>query len=200
MLPTPQVRRLVERARAGDQGAFDELVRQHFAPVYAMLYRQVGNHEDAEDLAQECFVRAWRSLDLYRTEGSFQGWLARIAVHLARDHFRGASRRPRLASAPFELEELAPAPGFGPGEALGQRELGARVGEALRGLPQRLRAALVLRVLEGRDYDEVGGALGVTPATARTHVMQARKRLLRWLGPWLEDSGRRGAGEGGERR
>lgn len=197
MLPTPQVRRLVERARAGDRDAFDELVREHFALVYAMLHRHVGNHEDAEDLAQECFVRAWRSLALYRTDGSFQGWLARIAVHLARDHHRGVSRRPRLASAPPELESFAPARDPGPGETLGQRELGFRLAEALRELPHRLRAALVLRVLEERDYEEVGTALGVTRATARTHVMQARKRLLRWLGPWLEDSGPRAPRGGG---
>ena len=201
MHPIRQVRPLVERARAGDRDAFDELVRLHFAPIYSMLHRHVGNHEDAEDLAQECFVRAWRSIALYRHEGSFLGWLLRIAVHLVRDHHRGASRRPRLATGPCELESLPPARGVAPIEVSGQRELGLRLGEALRHLPERLRTALVLRVLEGRDYEEVGNALGVTRATARTHVMQARKRLVRWLGPWLDpDHDERDGAAGEERR
>lgn len=201
MHPIRQVRPLVERARAGDRDAFDELVRLHFTPIYSMLHRHVGNHEDAEDLAQECFVRAWRSLSMYRHEGSFLGWLSRIALHLARDHHRGASRGLRLASGTCELDSLPLARAEAPGDASGQRELGLRLGEALRRLPERLRAALVLRVLEGRDYDEVGEALGVTRATARTHVMQARQRLVRRLGPWLDpDHGERGGASREERR
>lgn len=186
MQETRQVRPLVERAQRGDRDAFDELVRLHFASVYSMLHRHVGNHEDAEDLAQECFVRAWKGLAWYRADGSFSGWLRRIAAHLASDHHRGAGRRPRLAAGPEELDSFAEPSAHGPGAAAGQRELGVRVAEAVRRLPERLRAALVLRVFEGRDYDEVSRVTGVTRATARTHVMQARKQLLGWLGPWLE--------------
>ncbi len=182
---------LVERAREGDRAAFDELVRRHIASVYRMLHRLVGNHEDAEDLAQECFVRAWSALDLYRSEAPFEAWLRRVALHLARDHFRRSARRPaRPASGPEALTEAAHRE---PGAELSRHELAARLAAAIGRLPERLRVALVLRAFEGLDYPDVARVTGVTPATARTHVMQARKRLLAWLAPWLGSA--RGEGE-----
>src|SRR5262245_870084 len=84
---------LIRRARGGERGAFDALVRIHFAAVYAFLHRMIKSHEDAEDLAQECFVRAWRSLPHYRGESAFSTWLLRIALHLSHDHHRGKLRR-----------------------------------------------------------------------------------------------------------
>lgn len=170
---------LVLRARAGDREAFDELVRLHFARVYAFLHRMIGSHEDAEDLAQESFVRAWRALPLYRSEAAFGTWVSRIALHLAQDHHRGAARRSRM-----ERLEDDPHEPSRPG-ADSRAELAREIAHALARLPPRLRAALVLRAVEGREYDEVAGITGVRPATARTHVMQARRLLLRWLAPWL---------------
>jgi RNA polymerase sigma-70 factor (ECF subfamily) len=189
---------LVRQARSGDRAAFDALVRRHFAAVYRMLHRLVGNHEDAEDLAQECFVRAWGALEWYDDRGDVSPWLRRIALHLARDHHRRRGRRP--AASAEGLEALPDSSADGPQVELGRRELGARVRAGIEGLPERLRTAFVLRVLEGLEYDEVGRSTGVTPATARTHVMQARKRLLRWLAPWTGAQDRADSrGEGGER-
>ena len=176
--------RLVERARRGDRAAFDSLVRLHFQEVYGLVHRLVGNHEDAEDLTQDCFVKAHASLRFFRREGSFAAWLARIAVHLARDHQRGRARRG--PSVPLDLAPGEPAAQEpGPGAELTRRELTRVVGEAVSALPPNLRAALVLRVLEGRDYDEVAAATGMRPGTVRTQVMRARKRLMRALRPWL---------------
>lgn len=174
---------LVARARAGDRRAFDTLARAHLAEVYGLLHRLVGNHEDAEDLAQDCLVKAYRSLRFYRGEGSFAAWLGRIAVHLARDHHRRRGRR--APTVTLEDEPEVPA-----GTELSRRELEQRVGEAIDALPHELRAALVLRVLEGRDYADVARATGVKPGTARTQVMKARRRLLRALAPWLRAEGR----------
>ena len=182
---------LVRQARSGDRAAFDALVRRHFAAVYRMLHRLVGNHEDAEDLAQDCFVRAWGALAWYDDTGSVGPWLRRIALHLAHDHHRRRGRRP--SGSDEGLEALPDAAGRGPQGESSRRELGARVRAGIEGLPERLRAAFVLRVLEGLEYEEVGRATGVTPATARTHVMQARKRLVRWLAPWLGSQGEGGA-------
>lgn len=181
--------RLVERARAGDRAAGDALVRGFAAEVYGVLFRIVGNHEDAEDLVQETFVRALTSLELYRGEGAFGAWLLRIAVHAGRDHLRRRGRAPKrfaleqLAEAGRELEDKR-APGRPPSEA-DQRELTASLAAALDRLPTNLRAAVALRVLEGREYDEVAAALGIRPATARTQVMKARRLLERTLAPWL---------------
>lgn len=173
---------LLARARAGDAQAFEELVRGEFRRVYALLFRLCGNHEDAEDLAQECFVRAWRSLATLREGEAFSGWLRRIALHLARDHYRARVRRGATRELPEDDLRAARVPG----DELGGRETMHRLRDALERLPQRLRAPLFLRVLEGLDYDDVASATGVKPATARTQVMHARKLLLRWLGPWLE--------------
>lgn len=178
---------LLRRACEGDRSAFDQLARPHVGPIHQLLRRLVGNHEDAEDLTQECFVRAWQSLRWFRGEGKLGAWLRRIAVHLASDHFRQRPRTPRAwtDTASGDLEAAAPRSRVsGPGEELRRRELDARMDEALRVLPDRLRAALVLRVFEGLDYEEVSRITGVAPDTARRQVMQARRRLLRALAPW----------------
>lgn len=176
--------RLLERAIGGERAAFDSLVRLHFSEVYRVVHRLVGNHEDAEDLAQDSFVKAYRSLRFYRGEGSFAAWLGRIAVHLARDHHRKRGRRGPVLPIDLMGEELkAAAPG--PSTEVSRRELVRRVGEAVEDLPYNLRTAIVLRVLEGRDYEDVARATGMKPGTVRTQVMKARKRLMRTLGPWI---------------
>jgi RNA polymerase sigma-70 factor (ECF subfamily) len=177
---------LLERASGGDRAAFDDLVRSHLGEVYGLIHRLVGNHEDAEDLAQDCFVKAFRSLRFYRGEGTFAAWLGRIAVHLARDHHRRRGRQLRTVALELTEVELAARST----EELTQRELVSLVGEAVEDLPHNLRAALVLRVLEGRDYDEVARATGMKPGTVRTQVMKARKRLLSALRPWIGEEER----------
>jgi RNA polymerase sigma-70 factor (ECF subfamily) len=171
---------LLARARAGDRQAYGELVELHFTRVYSLLYRTTGNHEDAEDLAQETFVRAWAALARFREQSSFSTWITRIALHLSTDHARALRR-----SAPLGEHEPAAresATGF---TRTAEAELAAALAQALDGLPPRLRLVLVLRVLEGREYGEVAELAGVRPATARTQVMQARALLARALSRWL---------------
>jgi RNA polymerase sigma-70 factor (ECF subfamily) len=185
MSETLDVARWVERARSGNREAFDELVRAHFAEVYGVLHRMVGNHEDAEDLAQETFVRAYSSLRFYRGEGTFGAWLARIALHLAHDHHRSRGRRGPIVG----LEALGYEPEAATDEPVGEitrREMVKRLGEAVDQLPHNLRAAIVLRVMEGREYEDVARATGMKPGTVRTQVMKARRLLLRHLEPWLK--------------
>lgn len=198
--------RRIEAARGGDREAFDGLVRDHYGPVYATAFRLIGNHEDAEDLAQECFARAYGALAWYRHDGPFAAWLRRIVVHLAHDRFRAAGRRPESHGVPLEPgrraaraehsatsprgeREPALAAGLTPASQAGAQELTRLLGEALRRLPAHLRIPLVLRTLEGLDYDEIARATGVTPATARTQVMKARRALRRLLAPYLREDG-----------
>ncbi|MBI5362528.1 MAG: sigma-70 family RNA polymerase sigma factor [Planctomycetes bacterium] len=191
MREAAEVTALVRRAQSGDPSAFDALVREHFTPVYSLLHRLVGNPEDAEDLAQETFVRAHKALALYRTDASFSTWLLRIAHHLAIDHRRAQGRPHRAASfsglEPALVEALVER-GPRPGDAAQENELVRRLADALDRLPPKLKAVLVLRVVEEREYDEVAAILGVKAATARTQVMQARKLLVRWLAPWLDEA------------
>jgi len=172
--------RCIARARAGERTAQEELLRAHYPRVHATAFRLVGNPEDAEDLAQECFVRAFRSLAFYRSEGSFAGWLRRILVHLAQDHFRSHGKQPEVAALPGEL-----CGGREPHGLVEDRELARILADALQTLSPPLRAALLLRTREGLEYAEIGTLTDVTPETARTRVMKARKLLLRMLGPYL---------------
>src|SRR5262245_10785991 len=170
----------IRAARAGERGAQEELLRAHYARVHATAFRLVGNPEDAEDLAQECFVRAFRSLAFYRSEGSFACWLRRIPVHLAQVHFRSHGKRPEPAPLPGELGG-----GRDPHGVIEGRELARLLADALLGLGPPLRTALLLRTREGLEYAEIGTLTGVTPETARTRVMKARRLLLRALAPYL---------------
>jgi len=184
-------RRRIEGALAGERAALELLLREHYARVHATAFRLLGNPEDAEDLAQECFVRAFRSLALYRGEGSFAGWLRRILVHLVQDRFRARGQRPEPTLLPSEL-----AGGREPHGLVEERELARVLADALETLAAPLRVALLLRTREGLEYEEVAALTGVTPATARTRVMKARKALLRLLAPYL---GERTAGHTAER-
>ncbi len=179
---------LIERARAGDAQAFDVLVRLHFARVYSLLFRLLGNHEDAEDIAQDCFVKAQRSLGWYRAEASFSTWLYRIAISLSRDHYRDLRRSVGALEVPTEVADPTQH-GAGPQEAAARRELSRALQVSLDRLPHRLRAALVMRTHEALEYEEIARVLGITPQTARAHVMQARRLLERWLQPWTDRGG-----------
>ncbi len=182
--------RWIAAAQGGDREAFDSLLRAHYGRIHGTLFRLVGNPEDADDLAQETFVRAWKSLRFYNGKAPFGAWLVRIAVHLATDHFRARGRRGALVG--LENMNLEPAAGGAePGERLRQAEARRLVAAAVDELPANLRVALVLRVLEGRPYEEVAAATGVRPGTVRTQVMRARKLLERLLAPLLD--GRRDA-------
>lgn len=171
---------VVERARGGDRAAQGALLERHYPGVHALAFRLLGNPEDAEDLAQECFVRAFRSLAFYRGEGSLAGWLRRIAVHLAQDRFRG--RGPTSEPLPDEHSAVATRE---PHARLEERELARVAARAVEALESALRTTLLLRTREGLEYEEIGELTGVTPATARTRVMKARKALLRSLAPYL---------------
>jgi RNA polymerase sigma-70 factor (ECF subfamily) len=174
----------ITRARAGDRAAFDQIVRLHFQAVNSFLLRIANQREDAEDLAQETFVRAHASLAEFRGDARFSTWLLRIAWHLARDEKRRTSRRGRMLGLDSAAESVDRAPA--PHETSAQREITERIRAAVQELPLRLRAALVLRSIEGREYDEIARIVGARPATVRTQVMQARRELARRLGPLLE--------------
>jgi len=175
---------LISRAKGGDRRAFEGLVEAHYARIFGTAFHLMSNHEDAEDLAQDCFVRAQRGLEYFRGESSFQGWLRRILVHLAHDRYRARGRRPE----PSELDvEVLPGRRPGPAEQSGARELKLHMARAVEVLPVHLRVAFVLRTQEGLAYKEIAEASGVTPATARTQVMKARRALHRLMEPFLRE-------------
>src|SRR5262245_16279230 len=125
-------RTLIARAKRGDREAFDVIARRHLPRVYGLLKRVVGNHEDAEDLAQETLVRAFFALKWFREDSLFTTWLYRIAVHLGRDLHRSQGRRPpAMPLSHLAIEPLVTSRGDDPGETTSQ-------GELLRGVMQAI--------------------------------------------------------------
>jgi RNA polymerase sigma-70 factor (ECF subfamily) len=172
------VRALVERARGGEGEAFGELVRLFEAQALSVALRVLGRPEDARDVVQEGFLRAFRYLRSYRLDRPFRAWLLRIVLHEALDSRRHAARR----SAEGEL--VPPEPEVArPGQ---ERELlAAETRRTLEGLLRELspreRAAFVLRDVEGWPSAEVAEALGCGQVTVRRHLSRARRRLRELL-------------------
>ena len=165
--------RLVQRSGDGDRQAFTDLIRIHRPRVTRVARRLVGNPEDAEDLAQETFVRAWTGLARLDRPGRFGSWLLSITVHLVRDHQRGLGRRPEESAAEL-FESLRSKPLTSTASDRERRQI---IEAAIASLPETLRTVLVLRSLESQSYDDIARITGVRTATARTQMVQARRAL-----------------------
>ena len=179
-------RAAVEDARAGDGGAFEALVLRYQARIVNYASAIVHDAGAAEDVAQETFVRAWRGLGRFRGESAFKTWLYRIATNVARTHLDRRGRQARIGdrSLDDETEPLqagdVPSPAPDAETSLVRREA---IDRALAELPDELRAALVLRDVEGLDYKEIAGATGAPIGTVESRIFRARRRLRTLLRP-----------------
>ncbi|MGA2245517.1 MAG: RNA polymerase sigma factor [Verrucomicrobiota bacterium] len=181
----------MEKLQAGHDAALNDLMERHAAPVFHFLCRLTGNEHDAGDLAQETFVRVFKSRDSFRSGGRFSTWLFTIAANLARNHFRWRSRHPNLsleAENPETRESLAstlPSGTPAPGEAAVAGERAAAVRLAVAQLPDDLRAAVVLCEWEERSVAEAAAILETTPKTVESRLYRARRLLREHLKSWL---------------
>lgn len=185
---------LIARARRGDAGAFEEIVRLHQRRVYGAALRIVRAHDVADDIAQEAFVRAWRALDRFELGRPFGPWVCRIAANLAVNHVRSPRAREQgLPEGHVETRTHEPGPLGALLDAEGSRVLEAALAE----LPKEQRAVLVLRAVEEMSYAEIAEALGTSPGTVMSRLFRARERLARLLRPYLGQAAeRRKAGAG----
>jgi RNA polymerase sigma-70 factor (ECF subfamily) len=169
---------LVEQARRGDSAAFGELVMRHQAAVVRAARVVCRSHEEAEDVAQEAFVTAWRRLDGYRGDAQFRTWLLRIAWRLALSRRESVWRRLRRTMSTDESAYREPAAtARGPEERLADEALVGRLRELIKELPWKLRAPLLIAASGDWTYDEMAAALGVPSGTLKWRVMEARRRL-----------------------
>ncbi len=175
---------LVDQCQAGDTAAFDELVRRYKDRVYNVVYRFLGNHEDALDVAQEVFVRAYRGIGQYAGQAQVYTWLYAIAANLSRNRLRDRGRKGRNLGVSLEtLEEETPGGArFAATEdtprVLAQRaELERAMEECLEALPDLYRLPFVLRVFEGLCYEEISASVDCPEGTVKSRLNQARKRL-----------------------
>jgi len=173
---------LIARARRGDPSAFEEIVRLYQRRVYGVALRIVRAHDVADDVTQEAFLRAWRSLDRFELGRPFGPWVCRIAANLAVNHVRSPrAREEGLPDGHAETRTNAP----GPLGALLDAEGASVLERAMGQLPQEQRAVLVLRVVEELSYAEIAETLGISPGTVMSRLFRARERLAQALSPYL---------------
>ena len=186
---------VVQRARAGHEQAYRELLRRYQRPVFSLVYRMVRDRELAEDLAQETFVKVLNALDSYRPEFKFSSWIFKIANNAAIDHLRrrqldtlsldGAPQ----ATTPDRVEATAlqvAGGGESPLDELEARELGSAIERAIGTLRPEYRACIILRHIEDRPYEEIAEILDLPLGTVKTYIHRARAELKDALGPLRE--------------
>ena len=179
----------VERIRAGDEEAFGLLVQRHSRHVFRVAYRMTGNEQDAEDVVQDTFLKAYRQIGRFESRASFGTWLYRIAINCAHDLMR---RRPKGATTPIESDETtlsyeaSQAAGGSPPDAdrmVFSAQVQQRVSDTLSSLSQNERAAFVLRHYEGLSIEEVGQTLGLRTSATKHSIFRAVQKMRRALEP-----------------
>ena len=173
---------LVTAAKAGDSRAFEELVRATYTDVYALAYRLTGNEEDARDVVQEAYLRAYKGLRRFREEAKFSTWMYRITANCANTAMTKGKKH-RHEELDDETSVVDSRPEHDP-EAVGDAELlRTRVNQALEELPDRLRAVVVLRDVYDLPHQAIAEELGISEAAAKVRLHRARRRLKERLFP-----------------
>ena len=182
--PLPDEPDLVARSQRGDTAAFNELVTRHRQRAYAMIYQMVRNEEDAWDLAQDGFLKAWRSIRLFRGQSQFFTWLYRILMNLTIDWLR---RKQIEGGTEFDdavgLDNIEPAAvtaphgELAPAARLGDKEIRARIDAAIARLTPEHREVIVLREIEGLEYQDIADRAGISIGTVMSRLFYARKKL-----------------------
>jgi RNA polymerase sigma-70 factor, ECF subfamily len=183
---------LVQRAQANDRAAFNEIVLRYKGKVYNFIHRMIPSTQDAEDLAQETFVRAYLSIRSFQSRASLNTWLFRIATNLCIDHSRRTKRAQGVVSSLSEesdddadMQRDIPDVEYDPQRLLLNKELGAQLDMALRELPDKLRTVVLLFDVEGLPYDEIAAIAGCPLGTVKSRLFNARAALREKLAPYL---------------
>jgi RNA polymerase sigma-70 factor, ECF subfamily len=170
-------RELVEACQAGSPGAFDTIVERHRREIYQLCYRFAGNHEDASDLSQEVFLRAYRGLHRFRGASSLRTWLYRVGVNVCLNHV--GVKRP--ATEPIDAARHPDRQAEDPAASLIRAEQGTRVRAALAQLPRKQRAALILRVYHDLSHREVASVLGSSEGAVKANFFHGLRNLKKLL-------------------
>jgi RNA polymerase sigma-70 factor (ECF subfamily) len=186
---------LVTRCQAGDTEAFDELVTRYRTRVFSMIYNMVHNEQDAWDLAQDSFLKAWKSIKRFRGKSSFYTWIYRIVMNVTIDWLR--KKHVKGAGAEFDdamqLKEVDPASKTVPKaealpyETMERGEIRARIDQAIAQLSAEQRAVILMKEIEGMQYHEIAEALGCSIGTVMSRLFYARKKLQNLLSDVYEN-------------
>jgi RNA polymerase sigma-70 factor (ECF subfamily) len=180
---------LVERARRGDREAFDELVRQTYAATWTLAVRLTTDEEDARDVVQEAYLRAWRSIGRFRGDAQLSTWLYRITANCASTHLgRGAKHRHDELDDDTPVVDLRPQ--ADPEGRAEQSAVRSRLVDAIDDLPDGLRAVVVLRDVYDLPHEAIAAELGISVTAAKVRLHRARKRLREVLDPLRDEEDR----------
>ena len=174
---------LVQRVQRGDRGAFDALVLKYQHKVVKLVMRYVRNPAEAEDIAQEAFIKAYRALPNFRGDSAFYTWLYRIAINTAKNAIVARNRNPvdfdldlSDPDEPYDMQNRLKDPDTPEGLVLTD-EIRSTVNAAMEALPEDLRTAIVLRELEGLSYEEIAARMGCPVGTVRSRIFRAREAI-----------------------
>ncbi len=176
---------IIERVLGGDANAFEELVLRYEGTVYNLALRMVSNREDAADMTQETFIKAYNSLSSFRGDSKFSVWLYRICSNVCLDFLRSKSRRPQTSLTSLDDDDDVqldiPDHAAGPEEQLMKKLSMQSVSEGLERLPDKQRQILAMREIGGMSYAEIGAALSLEEGTVKSRIFRARKKLCTFL-------------------
>jgi len=170
---------LVHEVKEGRQEAFDQLVLRHQRRIYAIVFRMTENHHDADDLAQETFLAAYRARERFDERQSFVAFVSRIAINLSINHLRRRKRWLKIRFAKKEETEqrLCSALYYNPQHELEHRELLEKIAQALKNLPPHQKAVLVLKVYQEMSYEDIAAILNISKGTVMSRLHRARQHL-----------------------
>ena len=180
--PAETEARLLARAQAGDVSAFERLSSAYADRLFMLLLRLLGDRSEAEDVAQEVMLRAWRGIARFQGQSSYFTWLYRIAVNEANRALEKKARRPAAVSIGAQELQLPASPAYDPSRQAENSELRRVLGQALAELPPALRTAIVLRDVEGLSTQEAAEIAGVSQAAFKSRLHQARLRVRAAIG------------------
>lgn len=185
-------RMLVDRFKDGDSSAFDEMVSRYWDRIYAVAHQLLRNHQDAEEVTQDAFIRAHRGLVNFRGESAFSTWLYQIATNLARNRYWYWWRRKRDKTVSFDqpvsadnetpFSEVFAAPVESPDDITVTQEFVDRVAAGMEKLNKKHREILILRNVKNLSYEEIGTILGISVGTVKSRIARARDNLRATMG------------------
>src|SRR5687768_7126207 len=180
--PSATPDRLIEQCLAGDQSAWEQIVRQNWRKVFNVAYKFVGRHEEAEDLTQDIFLKIFKALGTFDRRANFQTWIVSISRNLCIDHYRSVRKERQTIAREVDAGDLQPASSDrGPYQAAEHQDLRALLRQALQTLPATLRTAVVLRDLQELSYQEIADQLGLPEGTVKSRINRGRIELAHQL-------------------
>ncbi|MBE6932037.1 MAG: sigma-70 family RNA polymerase sigma factor [Ruminococcaceae bacterium] len=178
-------KKLIQQAAAGDTAAFEALVLRYQTQVYSLAYRMVGNEADAQDLAQEAFVRAWRALDSFQFSSQFSTWLYRLTSNICIDFLRSQKKRKHISLTVLQDDEQQqwdmPDHRPLPEEQMIVTQEREALAKAIAALDPEYRQVLILRIVNDCSYQQISEIMGIREGTVKSRLSRAREQLRKKL-------------------